>query len=156
MNIVERVKQLTERALERRTTDRAPRIDPHLEAQAATLVGVDITPREPDLAELTRANSVLSAAGVRVMELDGVPTIGVWSDLDGPEVRTALCTFGLGGLPVRCLDGGGIPLRYKPRGVEGEPVPTSVLAEMERNPADPWKTRDRMLNKMGWRSNRIA
>jgi integrase len=26
----------------------------------------------------------------------------------------------------------------------------SVLAEMERHPADPWKVRDRMLNEMGW------
>ena len=34
--------------------------------------------------------------------------------------------------------------------MEGEPVPMNVLAEMERQPAEPWKVRDRMLNEMGW------
>jgi hypothetical protein len=66
---------------------------------------------------------VLNRAGVRIMRLDGAFTIGVWSDLDGPDVRTALRVLGMDGLPVRCLDGADIPMRYKARRVEGEPVP---------------------------------
>jgi hypothetical protein len=31
----------------------------------------------------------------------------------------------------------------------------SVLAEMERHPAEPWAVRDRMLNEMGWCSKGI-
>jgi hypothetical protein len=89
------------------------------------------------------------------MQLDGVTTIGIWSDLDGLEVRSALHTFGSGQLPVRYLDGAGIPMRYKLRHVDGEPVPMDVLAEMERNPNEPWKVRDRMLLAMGWRSKPI-
>ena len=104
----------------------------------------------PDPAELARASAVLKRAGVRIMALEGGATIGVWSDLDGPEVRATLRTFGSDRLPVRYLDGASVPMRYKARRVEGEPVPMSVLAEMERSPAEPWKVRERMLNKMGW------
>jgi hypothetical protein len=52
---------------------------------------------------------------------------------------------------VRYLDGAGVPMRYKVRGVDGEPVPRNVLAAMEQHPAEPWKVRDRMMNEMGWR-----
>ena len=104
----------------------------------------------PDPAELGRASAVLSRVGVRIMALSGGATIGVWSDLDGPEVRSALRTFGSDGLPVRYLDGAGLPMRYKLRRVEGEPVPMNVLAEMEQHPEEPWKIRDRMLDEMGW------
>jgi hypothetical protein len=110
---------------------------------------------EPDAAELNRASAVLNRAGVRIMQLDGTTTIGIWSDHDGPEVRRALGTFGSGQLPIRYLDGAGIPIRYKLRQVEGEPVPMNVLAEMERNPAKPWKVRDQMLHAMGWCSKPI-
>jgi hypothetical protein len=109
----------------------------------------------PDPAELARASAVLSRAGVRIMALEGGATIGVWSDLDGLEVRAALRIFGSDRLPVRYLDGAGIPMRYKLRGAECEPVPMNVLAEMERHPADPWKVRDRMLNELGWCSKGI-
>ena len=105
---------------------------------------------EPDPAELARASAVLNRAGVRIMALEAGATIGVWSDLDGPEVRAALRTFGSDALPVRYLDGAGVPMRYKARRVDGEPVPLNVLAAMEQHPAEPWKVRDRMLNEMGW------
>jgi hypothetical protein len=105
----------------------------------------------PDPAELARASAVLNQAGVRIMQLDGVTTIGIWSDLDGAEIRRALRTFGADQLPVRYLDGAGIPPRYKLRRVEGEPVPTNVLAEMERHPDEPWKVRDRM-----WKAETVA
>jgi hypothetical protein len=105
--------------------------------------------------ELTRAGIVLKNAGVRIMVLEGGVTIGVWSDLDGWEVRSALRAFGADQLPVRYLDGTGIPLRYKLRLVPGEPVPTNVLTEMERQPEAPWRIRDRMLNAMGCRQDGI-
>ena len=118
---------------------------------------VGATPREspkieagPDPAELARASAALNRAGVRIMALEGGATIGVWSDLDGPKVRAVLRTFGADRLPVRYLDGAGIPMRYKLRRVEGEPVPMNVLNEMERHEAEPWKVRDGILNEMGW------
>jgi hypothetical protein len=104
----------------------------------------------PDPAELVRASGVLNRAGVRIMALEGGATIGVWSDLNGPEVRAALRTFGSDRLPVRYLDCAGVPMRYKARRVEGEPVPMNVLAAMEQHPEEPWKVRDRMLSEMGW------
>jgi hypothetical protein len=107
---------------------------------------------EPGPVELARASTVLNRAGIRLMQLNGVTTIGIWSDLEGPELRKALRTFGSDQLPVRYLDGAGVPVRYKLRRVAGEPVPMSVLAEMERHPEEPWKVRDRMLQEMGWNS----
>ena len=111
---------------------------------------------DPDSAELARASAVLGRAGVRIMALAGGATIGVWSDTDGPEVRAALRAFGWDGLPVRYLDGTGVPMRYKARRVDGEPVPMNVLAAMEQHPPDPWKVRDRMLKEMGWRPKRAG
>lgn len=105
---------------------------------------------EPDPAELVRASAVLNRGCVRLMQLDGVSSIGIWSDLDGPEVRKALRVFGSDGLPVRYLDGAAVPMRYKLRRVEGEPVPQSVLLEMERSLREPWKVRNRLLQEMGW------
>lgn len=104
----------------------------------------------PAPAALARASAVLNRAGLRIMQLDGVTTIGIWSDLDGSEIRRALRTFGSDQLPVRYLDSPGVPARYKLRHVAGEPVPMNVLAEMERHPDEPWKVRDRMLQEMGW------
>jgi hypothetical protein len=121
-----------------------------MDAPATTVAGADTTPPTPDLAEITRANRVLGAAGVHLMELDGVPTVGVWSDLDGPEIREALKIRESGNWPVRYLDGEGIPARHKVRAVDGEPVLLSALRAMQRNPAEPWKVRDRMLNELGW------
>lgn len=116
----------------------------------ATAAKISATEETLDPAELARASALLNRAGVRIMALEVGATIGVWSDLDGPEVRAALCTLRLDGQPIRYLDGAGVPMRYKLRRVEGEPVPTNVLAEMEQHPAEPWKVRDRMLNDMGW------
>lgn len=96
---------------------------------------------------------MLGRAGMRLMELEGGTTIGLWSDWDGPEVRAALRTFGSDRLPVRYLDGAGVPERFKLRRVPGEPVPANVLVEMERNPAEPWTVRDRLLKEMGWCPN---
>jgi hypothetical protein len=105
--------------------------------------------------DLLRARYILNRAEVRKIVVDGVVTIGVWSDLDGPEIRAALRTLGNDRIPVRYLDGSGIPPRYKLRRVEGEPVPISVLVEMERQPAAPWQVQDQMLKEMGWCSKGI-
>jgi hypothetical protein len=43
------------------------------------------------------------------MSIHGALTIGAWSDLDGPEVRAALRVVGHADLPLRYLDGSGIP-----------------------------------------------
>jgi hypothetical protein len=104
----------------------------------------------PDPAELGHASAVLSRAGVRIMALEDGAAIGVWSDLDGPEIRAALGILGLSRLPVRYLDGSGIAVRYEVRRMEGEPVPMSALDEMERHSTEPWKVRDRMLQRMNW------
>lgn len=54
---------------------------------------------EPDPSELVCASGVLNRAGVGIMWLESELTIGLWSDLDGPEVRAALRTFGWSGYP---------------------------------------------------------
>jgi hypothetical protein len=109
---------------------------------------VDAVAIEPD-GELTRAGQVLRLNGVRLLVLDGVRTIGLWSDLDGPHIRMALAAFDNAGLPVRYLDGPGIPMRYKERRVPGEPVPLDVVEAMYRSD-EPWTVRDRMLEAIGW------
>jgi hypothetical protein len=95
--------------------------DPLSELKRARSSGEIRTEPQPVNVEL--AASVLNQAGVRIMRLDGQFTIGVWSDLDGAKIRVALRSLGMDRLPVRYLDGAGIPLRYKLRRVEGEPVP---------------------------------
>jgi hypothetical protein len=70
---------------------------------------------KPDPAKLALAIDVLNRAGVRVMKLDGIFTIGVWSDLDSPKLREALQTLDLARLPFLYLDGPGVPMRYKVR-----------------------------------------
>jgi hypothetical protein len=109
----------------------------------------------PDPADLARASTVLNRTGVRIMALEDGAAIGVWADLDGPEIRAALSILELDRLPIRFLDGDGIPMRYRQRRVPGEPVPLDVLIEMERAAADPWVVRDRKLGEIGWRSHPI-
>jgi hypothetical protein len=65
---------------------------------------------EPALADLAHASAVLNRAGVRIMRLEGQFVIGVWSDLDSPEIRATL----------RTLDMDRLPMRYKLRRVESE------------------------------------
>ena len=111
---------------------------------------------EPSSSERMRASAVLRRAGVRILTLEDGPAIGVWSDLHGPEIRDALRISGSDSLVVRYLDGDRIPMCYKLRGVPGEPVPLSVLAEMERNQTEPWEVRDRLLKDIGWSACRRA
>ena len=85
-------------------------------------------------------NSVLKVV------LDGALLVGIWSDLDGQEIRTALSIVGIIA-PVRYLDGEGIPDRYRLRAVPGEPTPRWVLAAMEQQREDPWAVRDQLLSE---------
>jgi hypothetical protein len=96
------------------------------------------------------AHTVLAKAGVRLMELNGVFTVGIWSNLDSPEIRAALRCFHDEDPPVVYLDGSAVPDRYKLTRLAGEPAPLNVLHAMEQNPAEPWVIRDRMLAAMKW------
>jgi hypothetical protein len=96
----------------------------------------------PDPEELSWATTVFAQNGVRLIELNGQLHIGVWSDLDCPVLRAAIAVFHSEGVPVIYLDSELIPLRYKLRHIEGEPVPTHVREVMERSP-EPWKVRNR-------------
>ena len=98
-------------------------------------------------AEIDHALTVVNRRGVRIMALADDVTIGVWSDLDGREIRAALRVLEMDQRPVRYLDGAGIPIRYKARRVAGEAVPLNVLAEMEANPEQPWLVRDRLFKQ---------
>lgn len=110
------------------------------------------TPAAVDPAEISRATSLLNETGVRLISLDGAATVGAWSDLDGPEVRAALRVLGNDALPLRYLDSGGIPARFKVRCVGGEVVPMNVLQAMEMATAAPWNERDQLLKGLAWSS----
>ncbi len=99
---------------------------------------------------ISQANDTLGGAGIRFVSLNGTTVIGVWSDLDGPKIRAALRMLGMDRLPIRYLDGAGIPAQYKLRLAAGEPVPMKVLDAMERHRDAPWQVRDRMLKEMAW------
>jgi hypothetical protein len=103
--------------------------------------------------ELARALSWLKSAGVRLMNINGQMTVGIWSDLDSAELRRALQLSGSGDLPVRYLDAPGVPDRFKLRSMPGDPVVEEVRIEMERHPEAPWEIRDRMLERMAWHRN---
>jgi len=119
--------------------------------------GVNATEaRDLDRGDLTRARSVLNRAGVRKLEVDGTTTIGIWSDLDGPDIRAALLVLNLDRLPVAYLDGSTVAEHQKGRLCAGEPVPMDVVTEMERHPAEPWIVRDRLLKAMGWCPNGLG
>jgi hypothetical protein len=76
---------------------------------------------DPEHPDVVSARSLLNRTGARLMQLEGIITIGVWPDHDGPEIREALRIVGHGLLPIRYLDGAGIPQQYKVRGEEREP-----------------------------------
>ena len=80
-----------------------------------------------DPAEWVRASTVLNRVGVRIMLLRDGAAIGVWSDLDGPQIRAALRLINTHNLPIRYLDDADVPLRYKVRRVP-EPIGMSWAA----------------------------
>jgi hypothetical protein len=107
---------------------------------------------EPDIDALTWAGEVFRLNGVRHFFLDGEPVLGVWSDLDGPHIREAMRIFRNEHLPVRYLDGPGIPLRFKARRMKGTPVPLDIVRAMAEAKEAPWEVRDRMLDAISWRA----
>ena len=94
-------------------------IDEHLTEPSPSVSRPDTTRERSELsqAEIQSACSILNRVGVRIMQLDGHFTVGIWRDLDGPEIREALCRLGMDHLAMRHLDGEGIPARYKVRRV---------------------------------------
>jgi hypothetical protein len=109
-----------------------------------------VAPAEELSAELLAwAGEVLRLNGVRHFFIDGRPVNGIWSDLDGPHIREALRILGDQDIPVRYLDGPGIPMRYKVRTMKGQPVPLDIVKAMESS-SKPWATRDRMLAAIDW------
>jgi hypothetical protein len=130
------------------------------ESSAATAHSSEVA--EPTEDELGRASRLLSESGVRLTELDGVFTIGIWSDLDSPTLRAAIRMFHPEGMPrIAYLDGPSVPTQFKLRIVPGDPVPTFVLAAMEKNPEEPWRIRVRMLSGLrtipyaAWKAEQI-
>jgi len=122
-------------------------------AELLLLLAAPAEPADPETAVRIRARKLLNGTGVRIMILNGVSSIGVWSDLDEPEIRESLRSLGHELTPVRYLDGTGIPMQYKLREVKGEPVPMAVLIEMERKPAAPCTVRERLIcspEGVGW------
>lgn len=100
-----------------------------------------------------KASEVLARTGVRLVDLEPGFAIGVWSDLDGEELRRALAVFSENA-PVLYLDGPDVPMRYKVRDVPGEPVPLDVLHAMraaEAAGAKPWEVRNRLLKGKTWK-----
>lgn len=81
---------------------------------ASVSVGFDSsTLGHADDAEITRAMRLLNLAGARILDRQN---IGLWSDLDCPEIRNALAVVGMDGLPTIHLDtAADIPMRYKVR-----------------------------------------
>lgn len=86
---------------------------------------------EPD--RISRAMGLLNLTGTRI--ISGTQ-IGIWSDLDGLEIRAALRVVGMGHLPVTHLETANIPVRYKlrhcPERKPSEPF-ASWLARAKRN-----------------------
>lgn len=93
------------------------------------------------------AMNLLRQTGTRFFQLSGTAAVGVWSDQDGPTLRSALRTLGLDRLPLRYLDGEEIARHLKLRKIPGEPVPMSVLRVMQRDPSAGWRIRDAMRLK---------
>jgi hypothetical protein len=82
--------------------------------------GNGFSDREPVGQAQTR--QVLNRAGCRLMRLETGFTVGVWSDLDSPQIRAALHVLALDRLPIAYLDGD-VPEKFKTRKVAGESVP---------------------------------
>lgn len=67
------------------------------------------------------AMALLNLAACRLMLLDHSFTIGIWGDLDGPELRGAIAGAGLENLPVVFLEGEDLPERYRVRSLQVPP-----------------------------------
>lgn len=110
-----------------------------------------------DLAAMQGAVALLNAAGCRIIRRPDGFSVGVWSDMDGPEPRAAIATV-WPGAPVVYLDGTR-PLdpRYRVRAADDDRrlVPLSIVRAMEEAeaamPGSGWQVRDRLLAERGGR-----
>jgi broad specificity phosphatase PhoE len=63
----------------------------------------------------TNALRFLSLAGCRIIREDSEIQIGIWEDLDGPEIREAIRAVGLDVHPIVYLESAEVPIRFKKR-----------------------------------------
>ena len=108
--------------------EKAPDYEPTKTTESVSDVFDGAPPGESQ--KIEAALAVLSRAGVRILRIDGESAIGVWSDRDGGEIRAALQVLQVT-LPVRFLDGPGIPSPYRTRRAAGEAVSPAKLTAME-------------------------
>jgi hypothetical protein len=106
-------------------------------------------------AQFQWAEATLFKNDVRILELDGVMTAGIWADLDSKDLRDAL-EIRFPGTPISYVDAAQVPAREKVRRVPGEPVALSVVAEMEKCGSCPWIKRDELLAAMNWKAQGTA
>ncbi|MGI9074702.1 MAG: hypothetical protein ACR2JB_26075 [Bryobacteraceae bacterium] len=95
----------------------ARRYDPqdmHTGAHASSCDVFDARVR-PTLARIAEAMQLLNLAGVRIMRYGPELRLGIWEDLDGPELRAAINVVGMDELRVVHLESADVPIRYKVR-----------------------------------------
>ena len=64
---------------------------------------------------IAEAMGLLNLAGVRILRFGADLQIGIWQDLDGPEVRAAIRAVALHVHPIVHLANAEVPIRYKVR-----------------------------------------
>jgi hypothetical protein len=75
---------------------------------------------------------LLNLAGVRIMRNGSGLQIGIWQDLDSPEIREAIRALGLDVHPVVCLETAEVPIRFKVRRTPDRAKGESFSAWLER------------------------
>jgi hypothetical protein len=97
------------------TKPQEPSTGPGVVGFVSTTEAIHKAAAEPCGEELSQASACLARTGVRLIDIGGVMHVGIRSDLNGPDVRAALCTFGSGDAPVLYLDRPGVPDRFRLR-----------------------------------------
>jgi hypothetical protein len=99
---------------------------------------------------------LLAKAGMRLMHLNNVMHVGLWSWTDSAELRTAFRVFESHEAPIVYLDAPNVPIPERFGVYRGapenrhEPLPAAVVEARYRHLRDePWVIRDEMLKEMG-------
>lgn len=75
-----------------------------------------VKPEETEATSATiAATRLMNVAGCRIIQDGDGLTVGVWSDIDGSEIRAALRALGMQALPVVHLESADVDVRYKVR-----------------------------------------
>ena len=82
--------------------------------------------------------NLLNLCGARIIANANGFWIGIWADLDGPEIRRAIENVHLGEYPVIYLDNPDVPVHYKMR-----TCPVRLMGES----FEKWKQRALALRK---------